>query len=89
MVLNFQKTLETSKLRRKVLNDVIDLSIDDQIYFNLDPLFLVDTSSFESAQVEKFMYFPQKSYVCHLLNGIVDLENAHVVSSLKNILNEL
>lgn len=46
MVLNFQKTLETSKARRKVLNDISDLTHNDNVHFSLDPLFKIDSRSF-------------------------------------------
>lgn len=88
-ILNFQKSRETSKVKRKVLNDLLDLTKDEEIHFSLDPLYTIDSRTFKSDLIEKFMYFPQNSYICHLLNGIEDLKNVRVVSYLKNSLNKM
>lgn len=89
MVLNFQKSNETSKAKRKVLNDVLDLSNNEEIYFSLDPLYEIESRSFKPFLIEKFIYFPQSSYICHLLHGIADLEKAYVASFLKESLNKM
>lgn len=61
-VLNFQKSRENSKSKRNVLNDVLDLTKDEEVHFSLDPLFKVDSQNFKPSQFDKFIYFQQNSY---------------------------